>query len=46
MANLTGESNDGALKLVFDRWPMLQFRGSVITYDAYFLDDRRNVVDG
>jgi hypothetical protein len=31
MANLAGESNDGALKLDFDRRVMLQFRGSVVT---------------
>jgi hypothetical protein len=33
MANPAGESNDGALKLDFDRRLMLQFRGSVVTSD-------------
>jgi hypothetical protein len=31
MANPAGESNDGALRLDFDRRLMLQFRGSVVT---------------
>jgi hypothetical protein len=31
MANLAGESYDGALRLDFDRRLMLQFRGSVVT---------------
>jgi hypothetical protein len=31
MANPAGESNDGVLKLDFDRLLMLEFRGSVIT---------------
>jgi hypothetical protein len=37
MANLAGESNDGALKLDVDRPVMLQFRGSVVTSDAGLL---------
>jgi len=37
MANLAGDSNDGALKLDFDRRVMLQFRGSVVTSDAGFV---------
>jgi hypothetical protein len=31
MANPAGESNDGALRLDFDRRLILQFRGSVVT---------------
>src|SRR6202030_2521802 len=31
MANPAGESNDGALRLDFDRRLMLQFRGSIVT---------------
>jgi hypothetical protein len=34
MADPVGESNDGALRLEFDRRLMLQFRGSVVTSDA------------
>jgi hypothetical protein len=31
MANPAGESNDGALRLDFDRRLLLQFRGSIVT---------------
>src|SRR3981081_4066538 len=37
MANPAGESNDGILRLDFDRRLMLQFRGSVVTADSGLL---------
>ena len=37
MAHPAGESNDGILRLDFDRRLMYQFRGSVVTSDAWLL---------
>ena len=46
MANPAGESNDGALKLDFDRRPMLQFRGGLTAMAGEMLADARTGKNG